>query len=368
MKAFSSRVPLFAALIASSAVPASRAQTTATTDPVGFITLNATGQPAATSFSFKALGLTLAIDYQGAAERVGNLNGTTRDSLTDNEATWTNDQFNLPNATVGSATHYVEIIRPVGAQNAAPGEGTTYDILRTDAASKTLTLEQEIASGVTAGAVFKVRKHWTISSVFGPANSAGLAGGALETADQILVFDSAANQYRIYFYQTQGSGTGWRLSTDLQTDASLTVLYPDEGLVIRKQKGNGTAIVLAGAVKMGSTSIPVLPGTNLLGNVFASPMTLDSSNLYNGNSATGLAGGNLGTADHVLIHNGVGYDIYYFELPNALNPSGGWRNASKPNQAGNLGSVPIPVGTSIIVKRNSATGFDWKVPQHPAAL
>lgn len=364
-----SRIPILSAVLALTWTPALQSQTTATTDPVGFITLNvAAPESGATTFSFRSLGLTQEIAYQGSAERVGNVAGTTRDSVTDNEATWTANQFNPVGATAGTATHYVEIVRPTGSQNAAPGEGTTYDILATDAATKTITLAQNLATGVTQGAIFKVRKHWTIASVFGANNTAGLTGGTAETADLILVQSGQSNTYSTYFYQIGGEGTGWRLTTASGADASGKVLYPDEGLIIKKSQGSTAAIVLVGGVKMGVSSVPVLPGKNLLGNVFAAPMTLASSNIYTGNSSTGLAAGSAASADQVLIYNGAGYDIYYFETPNFLNPSGGWKNAANPAQTGDIGQVVVPVGTGIIVKRNGAAGFDWKVPQHPAVL
>src|SRR6266511_5342298 len=64
------------------------AQTTATTDPVGFITLTVAGASggATSAISFKGLSLTRAIEYQGSAETVGT------NTLVDNEATWTEDR------------------------------------------------------------------------------------------------------------------------------------------------------------------------------------------------------------------------------------------------------------------------------------
>jgi uncharacterized protein (TIGR02597 family) len=340
------------------------AQNTATTDPVGFITLNISGATATggAAFSFRSLGLTRPVEYQGNAEQVAAA------TLTDNEATWTANQFSPAGATVATATHYLEIVRPPNSQTAVPGEGSTYDIVGTDAGTKTITLGQNLAPGVASGALFKIRKHWTIGAVFGQNNEAGLTGGTPDNADRLLVYNSSTNGYDTYFYQLGGSGTGWRSTADLNTDVSGKVLYPDEGIVLKRSAASNVAVVLTGAVKTGATSIPVLPGTNVVANVFGAPMTLASSNLYTGNSATGLNPGNLSTADQVLIYNGTGYDIYYFATPSPLDPAGGWRNAAVPGQPTDPATVSIPVGTSVIVKRQGSTGFDWKAPQHPASL
>lgn len=335
---------LAAALLIFAPVGASlHAQTTATTDPVGFITLNVdgTGGTAQSKLSFKGLGLTRPVEYQGSAETVG------AKTLTDNEATWTDNQFNGQNGA-----YYVEIISGTGA-------GTTYDISATSAGTKTITLVQDLGAGITGGVTFKIRKHWTLASVFGAANEAGLAGGDLTTADQILIYNGQG--YDIYYYQINSvRGNGWRKADNGVADAANTVVYPDDGLVIKRQQATSANIVLMGAVKTGQSSIPVFSGTNILANVYAAPMTLASSQLYTNNPSTGVAAGDATTADQVLLWNGTGYDTYYYLA------GSGWRSSNNPAQ--DAGTTPIPVGSSLIIKRKGATGFDWKAPQHPATL
>src|SRR4030095_2268995 len=102
--------------------------TTATTDPVGFITLNVAGTSggAASAVSFKGLSLTRAIEYQGSAETVGT------NTLVDNEATWTDNQFNGSNGK-----YFVELASGTNA-------GATFDIQATSAGTKTITLVQNL--------------------------------------------------------------------------------------------------------------------------------------------------------------------------------------------------------------------------------
>lgn len=320
----------------------------ATTDPVGFITLNVagTGGASAEALSFKGLGLTRLVEYQGIAEAVG------ASSVTDNDANWTEGQFNGANGE-----YYLEIISGAGA-------GRTYDIATTTAATKTITLTENL-TGITAPVSFKIRKHWTIGAVFGPNNEAGLGGGAPGEADEILIFNPATGAFQTYYYKVGGiGGDGWR-NASTGAVASTQKIYPDDGLLMKRRQSANANVVLIGAVKTGQTSIPVFKGLNFLGNVYAANMTLTSSGLYTGNSATGVAGGAPGEADEVLIYNqgSKGYITYFYKVGGL--GGNGWRNATDGTDAAN---VSIPVGSSIVVRRKAATSFDWIAPQHPAAL
>lgn len=319
---------------------------TATTDPVGFITLNVAGNGGSGKavLSFRSLGMTRAIEYQGSAETVGT------NTLVDNEATWTDNQFNGANGAF-----FLEI-------TSGPRAGTTYDIQSTTAATKTITLAQNLGSGITAPVSFKVRKHWTLAGVFGANNEGGLAGGTLTTADQVRVQNGTG--YNIYYYQTSGDGgIGWRKTDAPAVDASATIFYPEDGLIIQRNQAAAANVVLLGSVKMGQTSVPVVPGNNLIGNVYAANMTLADSGLYTGDPATGLAGGTNTSADQLLVWTGSGYEAYYYQTAGIGGT--GWRRAGS---AGDASSAVIPLGSSIVVKRKAPTGFNWVIPQHPTTL
>jgi uncharacterized protein (TIGR02597 family) len=320
---------------------------TATTDPVGFITLNVagTGGSVPTQLSFAGLSLTRAVEYQGSAETVG------ASSLTDNDATWADNQFN------GAAgAYFVELTSGANA-------GTTYDISSTTAATKTISLAQNLAAGTAAGVSFKVRKHWTIASVFGPADESGLGGGSSTSADQLQLWNGAG--YDIYYYQTVGlGGVGWRRAGAPAVDAAGTVIPPEQGLILNRKQSPGVNVVLMGAVKTGQTSVPVFHGLNFIGNTYAASMTLGDSGIYTGNDVTGLASGSSSSADQILIWNGTGYDIYYYQTSGLGGI--GWRKGGAP--AVDAGGTQIQVGQSIIINRLAAGGFNWVAPQHPASL
>ncbi len=328
---------------------ASFAQTTATTDPVGFVTMNisgngGSGQPA---YTFTTLGMTNAVAYQATTSSV---TGST--TLVDLNSTWADNAYNGAGGTV---THYVEIV-------SGPGAGTTYDVSATSASAHTLTLTQPLASNIATGASYKVRPHWTIASVFGAANQNGLAGGNSTTADQIQLFHN--NAYLIYYYQTSGlGGTGWRQSGAPFVDASATVIYPDDGLLIARLQSGNTSVVVQGAVKTGQTSIPVVSGYSLLGNVYAAAMTLGTSNLYTADPNTGLAGGNSTSADQVMFWNGTGFNVYYYQTSGLGGI--GWRQTGAPFV--DATTAPIPVNAALFISRSGAP-FNWIAPQFPASF
>jgi uncharacterized protein (TIGR02597 family) len=336
-----------AAAIALATAGSSFAQTTATTDPVGFITLNVagTGGAANSTLSFAGLSMTRAVEYQGSAETLGT------NTVTDNEATWTDDQFNG-----ASGSYFLEI-------SGGPGAGTTYDITGTSAANKRITLAQNLAAGVTAPVSFKVRKHWTIASVFGANNEGGLQGGNATTADNVRIYNGSS--YDTYYYSTGGlAGTGWRKigSNPANADQANILIYPDDGLLVSRQQSGAANIVLLGSVKTGQTSFPVLPGLNIVSNPYAAPMTLESSGLRQ----SGLTGGNSTTADSVRIYNGSSYDTYYYSTGGLAGT--GWRKIGSNPANLDQQNVQIPVGVSVLITRVGASGFDWKAPQHPASL
>jgi uncharacterized protein (TIGR02597 family) len=343
---------LFAALAATFVISNVFAQSVVT-DPVGFITLNV-ASPASTggsAISLLGLGFTQVVTYQAT------LSSASGNTLTDSNATWSDNQFNGANGAF-----YVELISGTGA-------GRMSQITSTVAATKSISTADNLSSFVTAGTGYKIRKNFTLSDVFGPnANmSLVLTGGTLVTADEVLLYSTATTQYTTFYYKTSGlGGTGWRSTASTSTPEDTHPLLPTDGMIVRRHTAGplpntnppSNGFALAGAVKLGQTALPVVPGINLLSNVYPSgTFTLASSQLQQ----SGLAGGTLVTADQVLIYNtGTNqYDTYYYKTSGLGGI--GWRStASTSTPADN---TPIPFGVSIIIQRINAGSFAWIAPQ-----
>jgi len=242
----------------------------------GFITLHVrgTGYTNSSALSFLGLGLTRPVLFRGNLESFGP--GT----ITDLQARWTDNQFNGTNGP-----HYLEITSGSHA-------GFLTDILDTDAASRTLILAHDLSSVLSGGETYTIRKHWTLASLFGPNNQAGLGAGSNVSADEILIYNPATGLYTTYFYKTIGlGGTGWRSTASSSLNQANAQLNLTQGILIKRKQASDLAIKIFGAVKTGPTMAEVQPGLNIVGNVYPiDTLTLGNSCLYTANLNTGLAG------------------------------------------------------------------------------
>ena len=330
--------------------PTAVAQTSTVTDPVGFadITVAGNGGSGTAAYTFTAIGMTKVVLRQGTTTSAG---GAT--TLVDTTATWADNAYNGANSAV---THYVEIV-------SGPGAGTIYDITGTSASGQSLTLSQPLLASITSGASYKVRQHWTIASVFGTT----LQGGSSTTADQVQLFHNGS--YVSYYFQTgtpRGLLNTWVQSGFPNADAGSTIIYPDDGVLVARYQSAGVSVTIQGAVKTGQTSIPVLTGYTLLGNVYASGMTLANCNLYTGNSTTGVLGGSSTAADQVMFWDGTNFVSYYYQSGTPRGVQNAWVKSGFPNT--DVGSTTaIPVGAALFIKRSGAQ-FNWVVPQFPTTF
>jgi len=315
------------------------------TDPVGFLALNiqGTGGSSSSALSFLGLSFTQPVAYQAT---LSSASGTT---LTDSKASWT-ATANGFNGTTGA--FYIELLTGSGA-------GMWSNI--TAAGTNTITTAQDLSSYVTAGTGYKIRPNWTLATVFGATDQAGLFGGTASTADQILVYSPATSSYTTYFYQTSGIGaTGWRKVGDgTHADQSNAYFNPTDGILVKRQQSSNVSFSLAGAVKLGQTVLPVVPGLNILSNVYPSGnFTLGTSGLQ----ASGLGGGTASTADLVEIYNSAtgSYSIYFYQTSGIGGT--GWRLVGDGTHSDQSGAA-IPFGQGLIIQRKVASAFSWVAPQ-----
>jgi uncharacterized protein (TIGR02597 family) len=303
-----------------------------------------TTTPGTPQLSLKSIGLVRPIEYQGIAEKIRAV------TLTDSEAVWTQDQFNPVKAKIGTSTHYVEL-------TTGPLAGALFDILRTDAKRKTLTLAQVVPAKAGLKVGFRIREYWTLASLFGAANDIGLVAGAENEADQIWIYNGKS--YDKYFYSLGEAGLGWRRVGGGTKDEASRKLYPDDGLIMIRGADSTASTLIKGVVKTDRMLIPVRRKYNLVANISQTPLTLSSSQLYTGNAATGLrAGATAVTADNVILHNGSGYDIYYYQK--SVRNGTGWRLSSDP--LSDVGAISIAQGGAFAIQRRGSKGFNWFTP------
>ena len=327
------------------------------TDPVGFVNTSIIGTNGTSSsaLTFVGLSTTQPVAFQST---ISSYVGGTR-MLTPTSGTFTLDQFNGANGAF-----FVEITSGTGA-------GLLSDITATSTTS--ITTADDLSAQLSGGESFKIRKHWTLLSVFGPnANTSNvviLGTGSASTADEVLFYDRTSQQYITYYYKVGGvfGGDGWRSTTGpnpLATDVSGTVLRITDGLIVRRKLSAAVTLSLPGAVKLGATQRSVTPGLNIDGDLYASGTTLANSGLYDpAKPATSLQGGSASTADQVLLYDGTQYITYYYKVGGVFGGDG-WRSTSGPNPlATDVSNTSLPAGQAIIIRRLASLAFVWTAPQ-----
>jgi hypothetical protein len=136
------------------------------------------------------------------------------------------------------------------------------------------------------------------------------------------------------------------------------VVYPEEGLMVRRLYAGDQNLYLCGPIKTDLTVAPVATGYNLVGTLKSlSAMSLATLNLYTGDATTGLVGGiNPTVSDNLLVVQPDGSSTTYFYFTG--NPAG-WRTATYiPADS----TLIQPGGAFFIHRLNNNGGFNWVIP------
>jgi uncharacterized protein (TIGR02597 family) len=332
-------------LISASIAYQASAQVNVYTDPVGFITITAegtSGPGSSPALSFWGLGMTQIPALRGAVTAVSGqavaVGGLTA------------GQFN---AGPRGNLYYIEDVNSNSAN-----AGLTDDILSNDANN----VYTEFSDPIVVGDNVKIYPHWTISSVFGPQDQAGLLQGAAGSCDEILIQNPVSQLYSTYYYATatKSLSAGWKSTAGGNTDYSTLPIYQDQGLLISRVVSTNLAYQLVGAVKLGATQIPLLTNNNFAANVYAaSTITLANSGLYtDGNATDSFVAGSAGSTDEILIHNDATglYSTYYYATA-TKSLSAGWKSTAGGNT--DQSQTILPLGSTVLIEMKHP-GFIWK--------
>jgi hypothetical protein len=272
----------------------------------------------------------------------GKLTSFQHESLTDSKAHWANGQFGT-----NGILSYVEF-----------DNGWMVDIADTIAVGGTLVLAGSLDGIATVGDSYRVRSHMTVAGLFGPDNEIGLKPGLNPSqADVILLQIPQSQQTLTIFYFSNAFAKGW-YRADF-SPAGNQVIYPEQGVLVRRTVPGDISLFTSGAVKSGATIVPVEPGFNILGTLKSSSnLPLSALNLYTGNIGTGIASGlNLTDSDVLLLVQPDGSTRSFFYFKNSAYR--GWLDAGfKPAD-----NTLINAGTSFFIRRKAANGpFYWTIP------
>lgn len=316
-------------------LPSLHAQTTATTDPVGFVTVNLPGSTdCRTYIPFKRTP-----EYAGSIQSASGTNGSL---LT---AAGTPNFGNLVYSSPAQPKKYY-ILFTSGTKS-----GLYYSITANTTTSLTVDTAGDDLSGV-ASSTFQVIPYDTLNTIFpaGQGINASSGFGGSQRKTEILIPDNttagtdlAAAKTYYYYSGVVGTGPGWRMlnsTGDTTTIVNDDILLPDSPLIVRQKVATGTSVTYMGTVHMGQTGTyigTINTGTaqdNAVALPVASDLTLAQTKLYESGGFMGSTGASGSKRrDQLLVWDNAvpGTDkaadrtYYYLTVTGPLGNPPGWR-------------------------------------------
>jgi hypothetical protein len=303
------------------AVMAGNAQTV-TSDIVGYQTSTIAGKGSGSSFlSFVPNNLAKAAIHTGAGTAAGTVVTLAGASLSGSIG-----------PVSGVPTHYLLVKTGTGA-------GFVSDVTAFTAGS--VTTADNLSSSIPAGTTVSIVPHNKLSDILGTSTglliqSAGTAG----SADNVYLVDSTG-ALKSYYYKT-APGAGWKTTTG--GDATATIVYPTESILVASKQVAPVSVVTVGSVASEQTKVVFTQKFNSACS--GAPVGLKLSDL----TATVAAGGTAGAADNVYVINSTtgGLDTFYYKTA----PGAGWKTAAGANVTD---ATTKDISAGFLVQRRSAT-------------
>jgi hypothetical protein len=236
-------------------------------------------------------------------------------------------------------------------------------------ATGSVTVEVGSGASFTNGESVTIRRHRTISDIFGATNAAGLlgdAGGDSNNADNITIIDEV-NGGTVGIIVAPGVVVGALYIDSSFQDADDYPVYPDQGLQVLRRGATDLTVTVTGEVHNRPTQIGINTGFQIRPVVLPVPVSLGELNLYTGNIATGLKGtalGDLNDADGLsVVVDGVPTVYFYSTVDFDAAPGDqiGWYDDS----FNYVNDVDLPAGAALNISRNNAVNsapFTWVNP------
>lgn len=331
------------------------AQTTATTAPVGFVTLNITaGTGAAKKNTLLSLPLSQseAIDGQVA----GVITSVTANTIVNASAGWTTGALSNPAApyliqiTSGAAEGRMFLIassEAIGGSIAgAANTATEVTVSAIDAAQVDLT-----TLGIVAGTdTYRIFACDTLGSFFGTPGTTGILGGAAAgTADTVIAVVNGSSS--TYFYST--THNRWSRVALGSPDASNVPLVPYYGIQYSRLGNTALSFVITGEVPTIKRQVAIKnSGPTFLSQYWPADSTLSSVGLQN--IAGWQSGASAGVADTVILTTAGAASTYFYNGSNWIKVALGSPIAD---------ATPIGVGTTVSINKKGVTAGYSKLDQ-----
>ena len=321
------------------ALPLANAQNvTATTDPVGFVTVNiAAGNGAARSNTPVSFPLSTPAPVSGQV--VGVVTGLTANTISNSNAGWSAGQLSSATSptlvafTSGNASGRVFVV-----SSTVNNTETQLTIDAADLGSTDLT-----TLGIVSGTdTYELLQGETLSTLFGVDGSEILASTNAASADQVVLRVSGSN--RNYYLSNSTTPNEWR-RVGANTASNNQIVKPDTGVIVTRLKAEGLSLTFTGEVPVRQRKVIVSnSGVTTLSAGWPADQTLGSLGI---NSIPGWTNGSAGDQVQFLVSGSP--RNYYYDSGTSQ-----WRRVG-PNTLS--GSVVIPLGTVYnIIKKGTVSG------------
>jgi hypothetical protein len=274
------------------------AQTTVNSGVVGYQTSTIAGKGAGASFlSFVPNNLAKAAIFTGGGTAVGSTVTLAGASLSGSIG-----------PVSGVPTHYLLV-------NSGTGAGYVTDVTAFTAGS--VTTADDLSSSIPAGTTVSVVPHTKLTDILGTSTGLLITGGSSVTAaDNVYLVDSTGT-LKTYYYKT-GIGAGWKNSSNV--DASATIVYPNESIVVSRKQSAPVSVVTLGSVA--SEQAKIVFSQNVNSACSAAPIAMTLGSLY----PTINGGANVSAADNVYLINPTTGALETFYYKTGIGA--GWKTAS----------------------------------------
>jgi len=330
------------------AVMAGNAQTSVSSEPVGYVNVKITaGTGTAKKLSYLSFPL-LDKDVSAGKTR-GTITGVTSTTITDSTAGWTPGGLSGPTTpcligitsgtAVGRIFHISSSAITGGAVGTTANTATTITISSLDTTSGT----DPVAAGVTVGDSYEIYGCDTLASLLGSPSTTGvLSGASAAVADSVVMI---VNGTASTFFH---NGTRWTKVTVGNPDASNTPVLPYYGLAYSRLKNTEITLTTLGTVPTKARKTQIKnSGLTLFSQYFPVDATLLSLGLQNTPGWTANASSNL--ADKVVLVSGGTASTYWYS-------GTGWKRVTVGSPSAD--TTAITAGAMIYINRYGSTpGF-----------
>lgn len=338
------------------------AQTTATTDPVGFVTVDVTpGLGTAKRSTLLSIPLLESESIDGQV--AGFITGVTSNTIVNTNAGWTPGQLSDPSSPYviqvasGAAAGRMFLIasstNTAGAIAGAPNTATNVTVSSLDSAQVDLT-----TLGITPGTdTYKIFACDTIGSFFGVPPT-GIQGGTSATnADTIVVALNGA--FNTYWFNTGVATNRWSRVGPGNPDSQNVALLPSYGVQFQRLATNALSFVPIGQVPTTNRQVSIKnSGITYLSQFWPAETTINGLGLQ---SLPGWVSGAAATnTDNILLTANGSFSTYWYNGTN-------WRRVGPGNPISDTNTIPI--GATIqILKRGTNGGYSTLNQAMPYSL